>query len=774
MGKRHVQFNLSARSSADANLDVFAVAAMRIQSMFRGWYARDCIAIDNYCATIIQNAYRSHSAEKRYQLDRNYIIRAQAWARRKRAFDVFATCMYCVVAIQAAFRAYQVRKSIRQRFQEPPSFIQHVAATVIQAQWRCFRCEMAFLRAYEDILLVQSVARGWVTRRLIKSWLRARNIKTFYICKETPRKAKGTPVYSYNLPHGYHNHTAFLRNNIPSPLRSPTSGKMLKEEGDAIVVNSTVSDPGSYQHKSKMTKDGLLEKYRKKRDKAMIDETRDARRETDIVDGKTGATNGKLSNGLQGCKRLGDTLRPKADCTSDQKNKHLFTRERLIAQANASDNCPRKANSDTGVTSHQEIRQGNQRTKADWRAKSQLIMKFGNANDSPQSEIPKNSQGTSNFQRKLTLSLSHDETVKRNKTNGLHDLVEGIREGGTSFASSRFSRSRLPQSASFDPTWTNQSTAVIASEVVSAAAAKPHIDSSHSSASLVLASWRNREKQGGAQDRNIIADVSNGRTDDVALENENKTTWCSNQKRDEASRGGTMPETISQGPTSWQHGRAGLSLSKSCDETRDHSQPCAKQGEEKPRSLNNNSLYQRTLRPVNQDKQDEKKDDVVRTASNKVITEDASWKQHNPKEAGLILHKSKRMDTLGSLKVPGVAVTSQNIKESHPVKLVREQSNQSAETFKPIQSKSPIHVELRKKRSESEQQRIDSMHLIFIRSGLIGRHEKEKISFANTTSAEYEGKIRDADDDFEPTASDILNAWKGCDQTQPTMIGNLF
>jgi len=53
-----------------------------------------------------------------------------------------------------------------------------IAAIMIQTQWRSFVCEMNFLRTYEDILVVQSVVRGWVTRRRIRSWLRANNIRT--------------------------------------------------------------------------------------------------------------------------------------------------------------------------------------------------------------------------------------------------------------------------------------------------------------------------------------------------------------------------------------------------------------------------------------------------------------------------------------------------------------------------------------------------------------------------------------------------------------------
>merc|ERR1719491_2054994 len=37
---------------------------------------------------------------------------------------------------------------------------------------------MNFLRAYEDILVVQSIVRGWITRKFVRSWLKANEIYT--------------------------------------------------------------------------------------------------------------------------------------------------------------------------------------------------------------------------------------------------------------------------------------------------------------------------------------------------------------------------------------------------------------------------------------------------------------------------------------------------------------------------------------------------------------------------------------------------------------------
>jgi len=93
---------------------MYVVAATRIQSAFRGWWARDCIAVDNYCATIIQSSYRSYLCRSNY---------------------LFELC--CIVAIQAACRGFLVRKH-----GSPSKLHASAAATVIQARWRSVACEM--------------------------------------------------------------------------------------------------------------------------------------------------------------------------------------------------------------------------------------------------------------------------------------------------------------------------------------------------------------------------------------------------------------------------------------------------------------------------------------------------------------------------------------------------------------------------------------------------------------------------------------------------------
>ena len=48
---------------------------------------------------------------------------------------------------------------------------QKAAATKIQAQWRCFAAEMDYVHKLDCILLVQSLARRWVTMKLVLPYM---------------------------------------------------------------------------------------------------------------------------------------------------------------------------------------------------------------------------------------------------------------------------------------------------------------------------------------------------------------------------------------------------------------------------------------------------------------------------------------------------------------------------------------------------------------------------------------------------------------------------
>jgi len=160
----------------DVALDFFALAAIQIQAAFRGWWVRDCLGVDNYCATMIQKTYLGYHCRIQFTLDFYHIVVVQSICRRWLAMDDAVTRIYCIVRIQAFARGSLVRKKMKLHTLE--NNVYDAAAIMIQTQWRSFWCEMNFLRAYEDILVVQSIVRGWITRKFVRSWLKANKIHT--------------------------------------------------------------------------------------------------------------------------------------------------------------------------------------------------------------------------------------------------------------------------------------------------------------------------------------------------------------------------------------------------------------------------------------------------------------------------------------------------------------------------------------------------------------------------------------------------------------------
>ena len=190
----------------DVASDFFALAAIQIQAAFRGWWVRDCLGVDNYCATMIQKIYLGYHCRNQFTINLYRVIVVQSICRRWLAMDDAVTRIYCIVRIQAFARGSLVRN--RMKFRALENNVYDAAAIMIQTQWRSFWCEMNFLRAYEDILVVQSIVRGWITRRLIRSWLKANRI-------QTSRRLQGKLSKPGNdLPPVYSNHIEYMRNTL--------------------------------------------------------------------------------------------------------------------------------------------------------------------------------------------------------------------------------------------------------------------------------------------------------------------------------------------------------------------------------------------------------------------------------------------------------------------------------------------------------------------------------------------------------------------------------
>lgn len=172
------------------------LAAIRIQSAFRGWWVRDCISVDHYCAKVIQSAYRAFRSRNEYLFDMYRIMMVQSASRRYIARVKVANIFGSVVLIQSACRGFLAKKKVKRiRARRKPIRPQQIkrtvitvtspkrmkenrqsqkrmkeerAATTIQSQWRCFMVETSFIQTLVDILIVQSVIRRFVAIKKVK------------------------------------------------------------------------------------------------------------------------------------------------------------------------------------------------------------------------------------------------------------------------------------------------------------------------------------------------------------------------------------------------------------------------------------------------------------------------------------------------------------------------------------------------------------------------------------------------------------------------------
>jgi Myosin heavy chain len=115
----------------------YDLAATQIQAAWRGWWVRDCLNVETYCACMIQKAFRCYLAQRQYMYDLQRIIVVQSVMRR------FLT----TVAIGK----------------------QTKAATTIQTVWRKSAAKHKYINTLVDILIVQSVCRRFLVLKRIAS-----------------------------------------------------------------------------------------------------------------------------------------------------------------------------------------------------------------------------------------------------------------------------------------------------------------------------------------------------------------------------------------------------------------------------------------------------------------------------------------------------------------------------------------------------------------------------------------------------------------------------
>ena len=152
-------------------------SAIVIQRIFRGWWARDSLHLDNYCAILLQKSARGFLAKANFYYDMYRIVLAQSYVRTVLARKMAAERSAFVVAIQSQIRGYLARKRTRGFLPEHKlRLAQYAAAAKIQACCRAFLVQERYLNTLADILIVQSMARRWIANNLVVPYLKSESI----------------------------------------------------------------------------------------------------------------------------------------------------------------------------------------------------------------------------------------------------------------------------------------------------------------------------------------------------------------------------------------------------------------------------------------------------------------------------------------------------------------------------------------------------------------------------------------------------------------------
>jgi IQ calmodulin-binding motif len=151
----------------DMALRMYVEAAIRIQSVFRGFWVRDCLNVDHYCATVIQKSFRGLICLVDYQYDLYRIMVVQSVWRMNIAQRHAVRVHRSIIKIQAIMRCFLATKvGMRKKLVHAQTVrVQEAAATSIQTAFRQYSAELVLIRTLVDVLIVQSVARGWLARQ---------------------------------------------------------------------------------------------------------------------------------------------------------------------------------------------------------------------------------------------------------------------------------------------------------------------------------------------------------------------------------------------------------------------------------------------------------------------------------------------------------------------------------------------------------------------------------------------------------------------------------
>jgi hypothetical protein len=152
---------------------MYDLAAIQIQSTYRGFWVRDCLNVDHYCAAVIQKAFRRFRLHPRIDsyYDLFWIVIVQSIWRRNIARDSSSKMLAHIIVIQAGFRGSRARRELTRNLDltwqadRTGRAMRDAAALHIQSRWRTYACETHFIRSLVDILIVQTIFRRWSAKR---------------------------------------------------------------------------------------------------------------------------------------------------------------------------------------------------------------------------------------------------------------------------------------------------------------------------------------------------------------------------------------------------------------------------------------------------------------------------------------------------------------------------------------------------------------------------------------------------------------------------------
>ena len=134
-------------------------AALIIQKTWRGSLQRLCYELDLLDVVIVQSVARRFLVRK--QIENRHATTIQKTWRSYSCFLAYQIKLFSSITIQALWRGYVARKYYARLLESR----RHVAATMIQAQWRSYDCSMNYLHYLADVLAVQSSVRAWIRRK---------------------------------------------------------------------------------------------------------------------------------------------------------------------------------------------------------------------------------------------------------------------------------------------------------------------------------------------------------------------------------------------------------------------------------------------------------------------------------------------------------------------------------------------------------------------------------------------------------------------------------